>query len=417
MRKPQTIEKLYLDFDGFFASVMQQAIPALRGRPVGVIPFEVAGRAADSTCVIACSKEAKAFGVKNVMSVPEARTLCPELILVPQQPDLFRRANAALLNEIGCEIPIEAIKSIDEMTCALDARDIAAPRDLTSRIKARLAKNVGPFITCSIGLSANRLLAKMACKVDKPNGVTIWEPEALAQHLISRKMSDVPGIGPSMERRLGAAGLDTMQALWTSQPKHLRAIWGNVNGERMWYALHGYDVYAMPTERSMYGHSRVLPPEMRSLPKAQECSRLLLTKAARRMRRGGFRANSLSLWLSLKDDTWGKSIDLPSVMDDMAILHALNELWAEAMRSLPARAKTYIVSAALGGLTSITMRQGDLLLDDDKVRRRSEKITNTIDALNAKFGKRAVTIGPWSDLALAGGKIAYNRIPSAEDFW
>src|SRR5690606_22439243 len=94
MRKVETIEKLYLDFDGFFASVMQQAHPRLRGKPVAVIPFEVEGRGADSTCVIACSKEAKAYGVKNVMSVPEARTLCPGIILVPQKPDLFRRANA-----------------------------------------------------------------------------------------------------------------------------------------------------------------------------------------------------------------------------------------------------------------------------------------------------------------------------------
>lgn len=194
MRQPATIERLYLDFDGFFASVMQQAIPALRGRPVGVIPFEVSGRAADSTCVIACSKEAKRFGVKNVMSVPEARTLCPEIVLVPQQPDLFRRANAALLNEISCEIPIEAIKSIDEMTCVLDPRDIATPKALTGRIKARIAKNVGPFITCSIGLAANRLLAKMACKVNKPDGVTIWPPEELPQHLLARPMGDVPAV-------------------------------------------------------------------------------------------------------------------------------------------------------------------------------------------------------------------------------
>ena len=68
MRKPETIESLYLDFDGFFASVMQQAMPALRGRPVGVIPFE--SDAADSTVVIACSKEAKAMGCQNVMPVP-----------------------------------------------------------------------------------------------------------------------------------------------------------------------------------------------------------------------------------------------------------------------------------------------------------------------------------------------------------
>ena len=89
MRKPETIEKLYLDFDGFFASVMQQAMPRLRGKPVGVIPFETS--AANSTIVIACSKEAKAAGCKNVIPVPEARKICPDLQLVMQRPDLFRR--------------------------------------------------------------------------------------------------------------------------------------------------------------------------------------------------------------------------------------------------------------------------------------------------------------------------------------
>ena len=89
MRKATTIEKLYLDFDGFFASVMQQAMPQLRGKPVGVLPFETSSP--NSTLVIACSKEAKAAGCQNVMPVPEARAICPEIVLVPQRPDLFQR--------------------------------------------------------------------------------------------------------------------------------------------------------------------------------------------------------------------------------------------------------------------------------------------------------------------------------------
>lgn len=170
MRQATTIEKLYLDFDGFFASVMQQAMPELRGRPVGVIPFETS--AANSTVVIACSKEAKAAGCKNVMRVPEARQICPDLVLVTQRPDLYRCAHVALLNEISCEIPIETVKSIDELACKLDKAAIADPAGLAKRIKDRIRKNVGDQITCSIGFAANRLLAKIACKVDKPNGVT-----------------------------------------------------------------------------------------------------------------------------------------------------------------------------------------------------------------------------------------------------
>ncbi len=85
MRKPTTIEWLYLDFDGFFASVEQQARPALRGKPIGIVPFD----GAVHTVVIACSKEAKAKGVKNVMRLGDAKKICPELILVPQTPDLL----------------------------------------------------------------------------------------------------------------------------------------------------------------------------------------------------------------------------------------------------------------------------------------------------------------------------------------
>ena len=112
MRQPAYIERLYLDFDGFFASVEQQVHPRLRGRPVGVVPF--AG--AEHTCVIACSREAKLRGVKNVMSIAEARERCPDIILVPQSPDLYRRAHNALISEISAVIPVDAVKSIDELT-------------------------------------------------------------------------------------------------------------------------------------------------------------------------------------------------------------------------------------------------------------------------------------------------------------
>jgi len=417
MRKPDTIEKLYLDFDGFFASVMQQAMPKLRGRPVGVIPFETT--AAGSTVVIACSKEAKAAGCKNVMRVPEALDLCPDLVLVTQRPDLFRRAHNALLNEITCEIPIETVKSIDELACKLDKGAIAAPDALAQRIKLRLRKNIGEHITCSIGFAANRLLAKVACKVDKPNGVTIWRPETLPTPLLVLPLSDIPGVGSRMEKRLGLAGIATIEGLWNTQPKQLRALWGNVNGERMWYALHGYDIHAQPTSRGMYGHGRVLPPDWRNTDHAQSCSRLLLTKAARRMRRDGYYAGMLSLWLHNRDGAWFSQRELPCVNDDHACLKALNVLWGKARAEVSRQAVIVRVGVTLGDLSRSDARQLDLLLNDDKERQRWERLTGTIDDLNRKFGKRVVTLGPWTPPpgGYAGGKIAYNRIPSAEDFW
>lgn len=275
MRRPDRIECLYLDFDGFFASVLQQAMPALRGRPVGVIPFEIEDTR--RTSVIACSREAKAAGCRNVMSVPEALSLCPDLLLVPQRSDLFRRTHNALLNEISYDLPIETVKSINELACRLDVRQAAAPQELSRRIKQRLFYNIGPYITCSIGMAANRLLAKTACKIDKPDGTTIWHPADMPGPLLKVKLEDISGIGPRLGLRLARAGVTTMEHLLASQPKQLRALWGNVTGERMWYALHGYDVKATATARGMYGHGRVLAPDWRTLPRAEECSRPLLT--------------------------------------------------------------------------------------------------------------------------------------------
>ena len=417
MRKPETIEKLYLDFDGFFASVMQQAMPHLRGKPVGVIPFETS--AANSTVVIACSKEAKAAGCKNVMRVPDARAACPNLILVTQRPDLFRRAHNALLNEISCEIPIETVKSIDELVYKLDKHTIAAPKVLADRIKSRIRRNVGDQITCSIGFAANRLLAKIACKVDKPNGVTIWEPSAMPAPLLSRPLSDIPGVGNRMEQRLARANIRTTADIWNSQPKHLRALWGNVNGERMWYALHGYDIQAMPTSRGMFGHGRVLPPNWRDPEHGLSCSRLLLTKAARRMRRDGYYAGRLWLWLDIRNGVWFGQRELPCVQDDHACLAALSALWQKARAEIPKRAEIIRVGVTLLDLSRANARQLDLLADDDDERQKCELITNTMDGLNRKFGKCVVTLGAWTPPpgGYAGGKIAYNRIPSAEDFW
>ena len=419
MRRPETIEKLYLDFDGFFASVMQQAIPKLRGKPVGVIPFETS--AAHSTVVIACSKEAKAAGCKNIMRVPDALKVCPNLVLVPQRPDLFRRAHNALLNEITCEIPIETVKSIDEISAHLDKSAIASPEQLAHRIKDRLHRNIGEYITCSIGFAANRLLAKVACKVDKPNGVTIWHPEDMPEPLFSLPLDDIPGVGKQMLYRLLKAGITTTKDFWHTQPKQLRALWRSVSGERMWYAVHGYDIHAVPTKRGMYGHARVLPPGLRGFEKAQSCSKMLLTKAARRMRRDGYCAGSLLLWLSSRESSWSKHEPLPNVQDDHACLDSLSVLWQQAKTEICVRPNVEIirVGVTLGNLSIVSQRQLDFLYSDDGERKKSERLTNVIDSLNHKFGKRVINFGPWSSQpgSYAGGKIAFNRIPSAEDFW
>ena len=303
MRRPSDVERLYLDFDGFFASVEQAARPRLRGRPVGVVPF--AGT--DRTIIIACSREAKLAGVKNVMPVQEARHRCPDIVLIPQSPDLYRRAHNALISEIGAVLPVAAIKSIDELTCDIEPAHRSDPQALGGRIKTRLRDHIGPYITCSIGIAANRQLAKMACKAGKwhsgqyGDGLMVWHPSVMPDPLLKLPLDEVPGIGPRMAGRLVQAGIVDMAALLATAPKQMRGLWRNVNGERLWYAPHGYDVRPPSSGRGMYGHGRVLPPEHRSVDAARSASRLLATKTARRMRRDGWCAGRLTLWLSIRE--------------------------------------------------------------------------------------------------------------------
>lgn len=414
MRKPTTIECLYLDFDGFFASVEQQAKPGLRGRPVGVVPF--AGT--DRTCVIAASKEAKVFGITNVMNVAEALKLCPNLVLVPQSPDLYRRAHNTLLCEIATAVPIDAIKSIDELACKLDGDQSKRPDQVAFEVKQRIARNVGPHITCSIGFAPNRHLAKMACKMDKPDGVTIWSPEVLPYPLFTLPIGDIPGVGHRMKTRLAAAGITNTQALYDAQPKRLRKIWGSVTGERLWYALHGYALEAAPSERGMFGHGRVLSPGERSLKQARTMARLLLVKAARRLRREGYYASRLLVYLDLRGNQWVRTRSLPAVRDDHAVLSAFEAIWA-ATQQLASNSTVFRVGVQLYDISPSDARQTDMLLDDDAERQRWEKITQATDALNTKYGGTLVHMGDWAPPAggNAGGKISYTRIPTAEDFW
>jgi len=353
------------------------------------------------------------------MVIDEARARLPGLVLVPQSPDLYRRAHAALLSEITAVLPIDAVKSIDELTCRPDRAAIADPESLARRIQDRIATHIGPFITCSIGMAANRQLAKIACKVNKPDGVTIWRPEDLPGPLIQRPLDDVPGVGSRMEKRLNRAGIFTLAALWNTQPKHMRKLWGNVTGERLWYALHGYDIQAVPSKRGMYGHARILPPDLRTLDKAYECARLLLVKAARRMRRDGYYAGQLWLWLSVNRGGYSDAAALRQAHDDNACLNGLGQLWARVQRALGPRDRIFRLGVTLADLTPASERQLDWIVDDDAQRRKWEAIQTAIDRLNARYARTMVTQGVWSPPpgGYAGGKISYTRIPKQEDFW
>lgn len=424
MRKPTTIEHLYINFDSFFASVEQQCDKRLRDRPVGIVPF--AGT--DRTSVIASSKEAKAFGVQNIMRISEAKALCPGLILVPQNSDLYRRAHNALLCEIETVIPIDTIKSIDELVCILDECQRRDPEGLAREIKKTIAENIGPYITGSIGFAANRQLAKMACKMGKDaskkagqygNAVTIWYPYMMPEPLFQVKLEDIPGVGRSMAQRLYNNNIYTTEQLYNLRPKHMRQIWHSVIGERLWTALHGYAVQSQKTKRSMFGHAHILQPENRNIKNAHKISRVLLVKASRRLRRAKYFSCRLWLWLEIRGGSWSRTIKMPPVNDDHAILSAHTILWDHIKIELTCTTTIFRIRVNLLDLREINNEQLDIFNSSDVIRQKWKKINSIMDMLNTKYSRTILHIGEWSPPTgnHIGDKISHTYLPSAEDFF
>jgi len=419
---PLGLRWLYVDFNSYFASVEQQLDPRLRGKPVAVIPVET-----ESTCAIAASYEAKAYGVKTGTPVWEAKKMCPGLICVLGRHDHYVEFHERILDEIDLHIPVTKVCSIDEMACQLMKNEMSVERttEIAKSIKAGIAKNIGEYVRCSIGVAPSKYLAKVATDMQKPDGLTILTPKDIPGRLRSLKLRDLPGIGPNMEKRINQAGIYDISALLNLQPKHMRAVWGSIWGEKMWYYLRGYDLADEETERGSVGHSHVLSPEMRPPAQAYNIARRLTMKAAARLRRMNYYAGVFSISYRLENGPrLGLETRCEPSQDSFTFLQLLDNLWRELQKeSKGARIKK--VNIVLHGLTDgkDLHIQPDLFSPmkpqaENKQRARNEKISAAMDTLNRKFGRDTVLLGMTAGKASAatGSKIAFTRIPDMEEF-
>jgi len=411
---------LFLDLNAYFASVEQQAHQRLRGRPVGVLPLQ-----SETTCIIAASYEAKARGVKTGTPVWEARRLCPGIVLVPARHELYVDYHHRILKEINNHIPVSRVGSIDEMACELlgDEREPEKALALARRLKRGLLDNVGECLRCSIGIAPSRFAAKVASDMQKPDGLVLIRPEELPERFFGLELRDLAGIGPTLERRLNAAGVHSVRALTALQPKHARKIWGSVAGERFWYGLHGVDIpEAPPAAKRSIGHSRILPPAMRAPDEARQVARRLLAKAAGRLRRYGLTASALACSARLETGLrWGGETRLEATQDSFALLAAFETLWRD-YRPVGGSGRVKKVSVMLLGLAPLEQQTPDLFAAAEPGRQQRQQIRSrlagALDRLNGKYGSDTVTLGllPKIGLEYAGAKVAFTRIPDPEEF-
>ena len=411
MRRPTKPKRLYIDFDGFFASCEEQADPGLHGRPVGVIPF--AG--ARNSCVIAANAAAKRFGVTTGTSIAEARRLCPRIALPPQRPDLYVRIHHRIVAAVLSVLPLDVVCSIDECAAVLGNRD--CPEEIAGRIKSRVRAAVGERITCSIGCAPNRWLAKIAAGLEKPDGLTVLLPGDLPGPLLHLGLEALPGVGRRIRARLKRSGIATIEDIWNSEPGRLSSVWGNVTGARFWYALHGYAVEPPVTQRGSIGHGRVLPPGERNAQSARPMARQLVVKAARRLRREGFLARRLTLSADCFDaPSWTASTVVARANDDLTCLDAISALWA-ALTTARSRATLFRIAVSFDRFIPSDEAQLELPLEKPDDRRRLTRLSAAVDSINGRYARTVVGYGGCAPPGgYAGAKIAYGRVPQLEDF-
>jgi DNA polymerase-4 len=297
---------LFVDMNAFFASVEQQERPELRGKPVLVAPIITT-----ATCVIAASYEAKQFGISTGTNIGEALRICPQAQVVEARPPLYVEYHKGILNALDRHIVHRQVLSVDEMACVIS--DHYATRDalmgLAQNIKREIQKQLGPCLRSSVGIAPNIFLAKVASDFQKPDGLTILEPEDIPNRLLHLKLTDLPGIAARTEARLQKRGIHSIAQLYALSAPQLRQAWGSVVGERWWHMLRGsrqcdYGMFMDQPPKSI-GHSHVLGPNVRTPEGAEEVLTRLFTRAMERMRRQGMVAGSLYVSVSYRSEKKG----------------------------------------------------------------------------------------------------------------
>jgi DNA polymerase-4 len=421
---------LFVDLNSYFASVEQQERPELRGKPVAVVPMM-----ADTTCCIAASYEAKAFGVRTGTIVADAKRMCPGIALIEGRHELYVQYHHKVVEAVESCLPVSAICSIDEMACRLMGRErpLLAALELGRKVKARIRESAGEMLRSSVGLATNRYLAKVASDMEKPDGLVALTLDVLPEALSRLTLRDLPGIGAKTEKRLNERGIKSMQDLMALGTERSGEVWGSVWGERLWHWLRGEDFEMSETDHlKSISHQHVLAPELRTAEKAWAVAHKLLHKAAMRLRSGRLWASSVGLAVGFSPGRdggaasgaapvpvsrfgvpakgWHGEVRVTECQDNQTLIAALKHLWDSQPRGAEYR-HPYFVGVQLGGLVPERLHTLGLfdVLETEKSRAR---LLAAMDHLNHKYGSG--TLAPATMLAAykaAPTRIAFHSIP------
>ncbi|MFH1507160.1 MAG: hypothetical protein ABIG46_01855 [Candidatus Omnitrophota bacterium] len=365
---------LHIDMDAFFASIEQAINPKLKGKPL------IVGSRANRlyTVVCAASYEAKALGIDSGMPTKEAFSICPDLAFVPAQQGRYIWTSEEifkLLKGYGFEI---AYASIDEFQ--MDIQDTPNPENLAKEIRKEIQDSFK--ITASIGIAKNWILAKLASKINKPNGIAILNEANLEQTLAKIPAQKLCGVGLKTGLFFNDLGIKTCLELYQKPADYLEQILGK-NGLNFYLSLHSnerFQTQEAEEKPKSVGHSYTFPRASENTGFIRAWIRLLSEMVARRLREQNLVSKTVYLWLTGPEigNFKAQKTYREATNDAHDIFHRCLKIMAKTGKNNP---KIRALGVTCSGLEKACY------LPLFREQKRREDLLKAVDKINARIGE------------------------------
>jgi DNA polymerase-4 len=373
----------HMDCDAFYASVEKRDRPELRDKAVIV-------GGGKRGVVTTCCYIARTFGVRSAMPMFKALKACPHAIVIKPDFAKYRAESRRILGLAAALTPLIQNLSLDEAWLDLSGTERlhgAAPALTLARLQARIEAQTG--LTVSIGLAANKFLAKIASDLDKPRGFSVIGAEEAQAFLAPRPVSILPGVGPAMAASLEKAGFRTVGHLARAEARDLAGRWG-AHGLRLHELAHGRDTRVVnPDEaRKAISAETTFEADLAGLADLEDKLAPLCERVARQAREAGLAGRTVTLKLRGADFriiTRRRTLAI-ATQTAKTLFVVGRELLAKEADGRPWR----LIGVGLAELADAEASGDDFFAGDERRARASER---ALDKLRQRFGATAITSG------------------------
>ena len=376
---PRTI--LHADLDAFFASVEQRDNPELRGKPVLV------GGSGPRGVVAAASYEARAFGCHSAMPGAVARRLCPQAIFVRGSYDKYKAASQAVFEVFESVTPLVEPLSIDEafLDVTGSQRLLGNGEAIARKIKRDVFEKTK--LTVSLGVAPNKLVAKIASDLDKPDGLVIVRESEVEDVLGPLEIARLWGVGAVGQAKLERLGIRTFADVRRLDRKTLTTMFGSL-GESLYERCRGIDDRPVVTDRraKSIGHERTFGENLTTIDQCHAQIVDLAERVAWRLRRSDRAAGALTIKIrngQFRTITRNRTLPEPTHESAAIVRESLAVFEAWAQRSFEPVRLLGVSTSQLGE------PRGPGLFDAAK-RQRAGRVDEAADAIRARFGTDAI---------------------------